>query len=248
VVAVNDTPTKHLFDNRFGTGQSTLDGIIRATNVLIAGKTVVVAGYGYCGRGVASRAAGFGASIIVTEVDPIRALDAAMEGYRVLPMAEAAPLGDVFITVTGNTSILRTEHFEAMKDGAIIANSGHFDVEIDVAGLTAMAVERRTVRANAEEYELADGRRIVLLAEGRLVNLGAAEGHPAAVMDMSFADQALVVEWLVANANTLDTAVLDVPIELDAQVAKLKLESMGRRIDDLSGEQVRYLASYDIGT
>ena len=248
VVAVNDTPTKHLFDNRFGTGQSTLDGIIRATNVLIAGKTVVVAGYGYCGRGVASRAAGFGASIIVTEVDPIRALEAAMEGYRVLPMAEAAPLGDVFITVTGNTSILRTEHFEAMKDGAIIANSGHFDVEIDVAGLTAMAVERRTVRANAEEYELADGRRIVLLAEGRLVNLGAAEGHPAAVMDMSFADQALVVEWLVANANTLDTAVLDVPIELDAQVAKLKLESMGRRIDDLSGEQVRYLASYDIGT
>jgi adenosylhomocysteinase len=248
VVAVNDTPTKHLFDNRFGTGQSTLDGIIRATNLLIAGKTIVVAGFGYCGRGVANRAAGLGASVIVTEVDPIRALEAAMEGYRVMPMAEAASVGDVFITVTGNTSILRTEHFQAMKDGAIIANSGHFDVEIDVAGLTAMAAERRTVRPNAEEYELADGRRIVLLAEGRLVNLGAAEGHPAAVMDMSFADQALVVEWLVANAKTLDTGVLNVPIELDAQVAKLKLESMGRRIDDLSSEQEKYLASYDIGT
>jgi adenosylhomocysteinase len=186
--------------------------------------------------------------VVVTEVDPIRALEATMEGYRVMPMAQAAPLGDVFITVTGNTSVLRTEHFEAMKDGAIIANSGHFDVEIDVAGLTAIAAERRTVRANAEEYQLADGRRIVLLAEGRLVNLGAAEGHPAAVMDMSFADQALVVEWLVANATTLETAVLNVPIELDARVARLKLESMGREIDALSAEQVTYLASYDIGT
>ena len=248
VVAVNDTPTKHLFDNRFGTGQSTLDGIIRATNVLLAGRTVVVAGFGYCGRGVASRAAGLGASVVVTEVDPIRALEATMEGYRVMPMADAAAVGDVFITVTGNTSVLRIEHFAAMKDGAIIANSGHFDVEIDVAGLREQAVERRAVRDNAEEYRLGDGRRVVLLAEGRLVNLGAAEGHPAAVMDMSFADQALVVEWLVANAGGLETAVLDVPIEVDAQVAELKLASMGRTIDELTPEQSAYLASYDIGT
>ena len=248
VVAVNDTPTKRLFDNRFGTGQSTLDGIIRATNVLLAGRTVVVAGFGYCGRGVASRAAGHGASVVVTEVDPIRALEAAMEGYRVMPMADAAPIGDVFVTVTGNTSVLRTEHFEAMKDGAIVANSGHFDVEIDISGLAALATQRRAVRPNAEEFVLADGRRVVLLAEGRLVNLGAAEGHPAAVMDMSFADQALVVEWLVSRAGRLEAGVLDVPIELDAQVAQLKLESMGRRIDELSRQQRAYLSSYDLGT
>lgn len=248
VVAVNDTPTKHLFDNRFGTGQSTMDGIIRATNVLLAGRTVVVAGFGYCGRGVASRAAGLGASVVITEVDPIRALEAAMEGYRVMPMAQAAAIGDVFVTVTGNTSVLRREHFEAMPDGAIVANAGHFDVEIDVRGLREMASSHRQVRPNADEYALDDGRRIVLLAEGRLVNLGAAEGHPAAVMDMSFADQALVVEWLVGRAGQLETRVLDVPIELDARVAELKLASMGWQVDDLSDEQRHYLASYDIGT
>src|SRR5690606_36557116 len=249
IVAVNDTPTKHLFDNRFGTGQSTLDGIIRATNILLAGKTVVVAGFGYCGRGVTSRAKGLGADVIVTEVDPIRALEAAMEGYRVMPMAEAAPLGDVFITVTGNTSVLRREHFEVMKDGAIVCNSGHFDVEIDIPALAKLATGgRRQVRPNAEEFELADGRRIVLLADGRLVNLGAAEGHPAAVMDMSFADQSLAVEWLVRNAETLTPKVYDVPVELDAQVARLKLASMGKAIDALTPEQEHYLASYDIGT
>jgi adenosylhomocysteinase len=248
VVAVNDTPTKRLFDNRFGTGQSTIDGILRATNILLAGRTVVVAGFGYCGRGVASRAAGLGASVIVTEVDPIRALEAAMEGYRVMPMAQAAPLGDVFVTVTGNTSVLRPEHFAAMRDGAIMANAGHFDVEIDVSGLTAIAASRREVRPNTEEYTLADGRRIVLLAQGRLVNLGAAEGHPAAVMDMSFANQALVVEWLASRAGQLDVAVHDVPIELDARVAELKLASMGWEIDGLSPAQQAYLASYNLGT
>lgn len=248
IIAVNDTPTKHLFDNRFGTGQSTLDGIIRATNVLLAGKTVVIAGYGYCGRGVASRAKGHGADVVVTEVDPIRALEATMEGYRVMTMEEAAPLGDVFVTVTGNTSVLRREHFEAMKDGAIVSNSGHFDVEIDIRALEKLATQRREVRTNAEEYELADGRRIVLLAQGRLVNLGAAEGHPAAVMDMSFADQSLAAEWLVSNAKGMDPQVVDVPIEIDADVARLKLASMGRTIDTLTEEQEAYLASYDMGT
>ena len=248
VVAVNDTPTKHLFDNRFGTGQSTLDGILRATNTLVAGKTVVVAGYGFCGRGVASRAKGHGAEVIVTEVDPIRALEAAMEGFRVVPMSEAAPIADIFITVTGNTSVLRSEHFAVMKDGAILANSGHFDVEIDLPALEKGAVASREVRENAVEYELPDGRRIVVLAEGRLVNLGAAEGHPAAVMDMSFADQSLAVEWLVRQAGNLEPGVYDVPVELDAQVARLKLDSMGKGIDELTEEQVTYLASYDIGT
>jgi adenosylhomocysteinase len=248
IIAVNDTPTKHLFDNRFGTGQSTLDGIIRATNVLLAGKTVVVAGYGYCGRGVASRAKGHGADVVVTEVDPIRALEAAMEGYRVAPMEEAAAEGDVFVTVTGNTSVLRKEHFEAMKDGAIVCNSGHFDVEIDIPALEKMATGTREVRENAREFELSDGRRIVLLAEGRLVNLGAAEGHPAAVMDMSFADQALAAEWLVRNAEGLEKRVYDVPVELDADVARLKLAAMGKAIDTLTPEQVKYLNSYDIGT
>jgi adenosylhomocysteinase len=248
IIAVNDTPTKHLFDNRYGTGQSTLDGIIRATNVLLAGKTVVVAGYGYCGRGVASRAKGHGADVVITEVDPIRALEAAMEGFRVLPMAEAAPIGDVFVTVTGNTSILRAEHFEVMADGAIICNSGHFDVEIDIPALSKLASARREVRDNAEEFELADGRRIVLLAEGRLVNLGAAEGHPAAVMDMSFADQSLAAEWLAANASGLTPRVYDLPVELDAEVARLKLAAMGNAIDTLTAEQEHYLASYDLGT
>jgi adenosylhomocysteinase len=248
IVAVNDTPTKHLFDNRYGTGQSTLDGIIRATNVLIAGKTVVVAGYGYCGRGVASRAKGLGADVVVTEVDPIRALEATMEGYRVLPMAKAVEQGDVFITVTGNTSIVREEHFERMKDGAIVANSGHFDVEIDTRALEKLSTGRREVRPNAEQFQLRDGRRIVLLAEGRLVNLGAAEGHPAAVMDMSFADQCLAVEWLARNAAALEPRVYEVPIELDAQVARLKLASMGREIDTLTPEQTHYLSSFDQGT
>lgn len=248
IVAVNDTPTKRLFDNRFGTGQSTLDGIIRATNILIAGKTVVVAGYGYCGRGVASRAKGLGADIVVTEVDPIRALEAAMEGYRVMPMLEAASIGDIFITVTGNTSILRSEHFERMKDGAIVANSGHFDVEIDILALEKLSTARKQVRANAEQFELSDGRRIVLLADGRLVNLGAAEGHPAAVMDMSFADQCLAVEWVARNAQDLEPKVYDVPVELDAEIARLKLESMGRSIDILTSKQEHYLSSYDIGT
>jgi len=248
IVAVNDTPTKHLFDNRFGTGQSTLDGIIRATNVLLAGKTIVVAGYGYCGRGVASRAKGMGADVIVTEVDPIRALEAAMEGYRVAPMAVAAGEGDVFITVTGNTSILRAEHFEVMKDGAIIANSGHFDVEIDIPALEKLSTERVVVRDNAEQFVMADGRRLVLLADGRLVNLGAAEGHPAAVMDMSFADQSLAVEWLVERLDDLETRVYDVPVDLDADVARLKLESMHKYIDVLTPEQEHYLNSYDLGT
>ncbi|MBA2529818.1 MAG: adenosylhomocysteinase [Euzebyales bacterium] len=248
IVAVNDTPTKHLFDNRYGTGQSTLDGIIRSTNVLLAGKTVVVAGFGYCGRGVASRAKGHGADVVITEVDPIRALEAAMEGYRVMPMAAAAAEGDVFITVTGNTSILREEHFERMKDGAIVANSGHFDVEIDIPALEKLASDRRSVRDSAEQFTLADGRRIVLLAEGRLVNLGAAEGHPAAVMDMSFADQALAVEWLAKNAEGLQARVYDVPVDLDAEVARLKLAAMGRSIDTLTAEQTHYLASYDLGT
>jgi adenosylhomocysteinase len=248
IVAVNDTPTKRLFDNRFGTGQSTMDGILRATNVLLAGKTVVVAGFGYCGRGVAARAHGLGANVVVTEVDPIRALEAAMEGYRVMPMAEAAALGDVFITVTGNTSVLREEHFAAMPDGALVCNAGHFDVEIDIPALEKLASGRREVRPNAEEFELADGRRIVLLAEGRLVNLGAAEGHPAAVMDMSFADQALAVEWLVANAAEIGIGVHNVPFAIDAEVARLKLAAMGRGIDALTPEQDRYLHSYDIGT
>ncbi|MDQ3974186.1 MAG: adenosylhomocysteinase [Actinomycetota bacterium] len=248
IVAVNDTPTKRLFDNRFGTGQSTLDGVIRATNVLVAGKSVVVAGYGYCGRGVASRAKGLGADVVVTEVDPIRALEAAMEGYRVMPMADASPVGDIFITVTGDTSVLRGEHFQAMKDGAIVANAGHFDVEIDIPALEKLASARRQVRPNAEEFQLADGRRIVLLAEGRLVNLGAAEGHPAAVMDLSFADQSLAVEWLAGHAAKLQPRVYQVPVELDTEVARLKLESMGKRVDALTPEQERYLSSYDLGT
>ncbi len=248
IVAVNDTPTKHLFDNRFGTGQSTLDGIIRATNTLIAGKTVVVAGFGDCGRGLASRAKGHGADVVVAEVDPIRALEAAMEGYRVMPMHDAASIGDIFVTVTGNTSVLRAEHFERMRDGAIVANSGHFDVEIDIPALEKLSTDRRVVRANAEQFELRTGARIILLADGRLVNLGAAEGHPAAVMDLSFADQCLAVEWLARNAEDLEPRVYDVPQELDAEVAGLKLASMGRAIDVLTPEQEHYLSSYELGT
>jgi adenosylhomocysteinase len=249
MVAVNDTDTKHMFDNRYGTGQSTLDAVFRATNVLLAGKTVVVAGYGYCGKGVAQRAAGLGASVIVTEIDPTKALDATMQGYRVMPMTEAAKHGDVFLTVTGNRDVLREEHFAVMKDGAILANSGHFDIEIDVKTLERLATEKRSkIRHQTDEYVMADGRRLLLLAEGRLVNLGAAEGHPAAVMDMSFADQALTAEWLTANAATLQPGVYDVPVEIDRQVASLKLASMGVELDVLTAAQEDYLNSWEHGS
>jgi adenosylhomocysteinase len=247
MIAVNDTDTKHMFDNRYGTGQSTLDAIFRATNTLLAGKTVVVAGYGYCGKGVSDRARGMGANVVVTEIDPTKALDAKMQGFRVMPMAEAARIGDVFITVTGNRDVLRREHFEAAKDGLIVANSGHFDVEIDKIALGELSTAVTRVRANTEEYQLEDGRRIYLVAEGRLVNLGAAEGHPAAVMDMSFADQALSVEWLNKQAN-LEPKVYEVPADLDAEVARLKLATMGIEIDSLTESQYKYLHSWTEGT
>ncbi len=249
MVAVNDTDTKHMFDNRYGTGQSTLDAVFRATNFLLAGRTVVVAGYGYCGKGVAQRAAGMGANVIVTEIDPTKALDATMQGHRVMPMAEAARLGDVFLTVTGNRDVLREEHFAVMKDGAILANSGHFDIEIDVKALERLATGKRAkIRHQTDEYLMADGRRLLLLAEGRLVNLGAAEGHPAAVMDMSFADQALTAEWLKQNAKALEPDVYDVPVEIDKQVAQLKLASMGVQVDVLTPEQEEYLNSWEHGS
>jgi adenosylhomocysteinase len=248
VVAVNDSATKHLFDNRHGTGQSALDGVMRAANVLFAGRTVVVVGYGDCGVGVAARARGLGAAVVVVEVDPVRALAAAMEGYRVLPAAEAAPLGDVFITVTGNLHVLRPEHFAVMKDGAVLANAGHFDVEIDLPGLTAAALRRRRVRRALDEFDLGDGRRLYVAAEGRLVNLAAAEGHPADVMDMSFADQALAAEWLVANQGKLEPRVYRLPEYLDAEVARLKLESLGGGLESLTPEQERYLRSWEAGT
>jgi len=249
IVSVNDADTKHLFDNRFGTGQSTMDAVMRSTNRLIAGRTVVVAGYGMCGRGVTSRARGLGAHVVVTEVDPTAALEALMEGYRVMPIREAARIGDIFITVTGDTSVIRPEHMELMKDGAIMANSGHFDVEIDKVGLRALATGGvRTIRDYVEEFTMADGRRLHLLGEGRLVNLAAAEGHPAAVMDMSFADQALSVEWVVKNAATLEKKVYPVPVEIDKEVARLKLRAMAVDIDSLTDEQERYLHSWDQGT
>ena len=249
MVAVNDTDTKHMFDNRYGTGQSTVDAIFRATNTLLAGRTVVVAGYGYCGKGVASRAKGMGANVVVTEIDPTKALDATMEGFRVMPMLDAARVGDVFVTVTGNRDVLRAEHFGVMKDGAIVCNSGHFDIEIDVAWLEANAVAKNAkVRHQTDEYVLADGRRVVLLAEGRLVNLGAAEGHPAAVMDMSFSDQALTAEWLACSAGTLAPGVHDVPVEIDKEVARLKLASMDIEIDALTPAQADYLNSWQHGS
>jgi adenosylhomocysteinase len=248
IVAVNDAMTKHLFDNRFGTGQSTIDGIIRATNFLLAGRVVVVCGYGMCGRGVASRARGLGAQVVVTEVSPLAALEAAMEGYRVLPIREAARAGDIFVTVTGDTTVIAREHIEMMKDGAVLANSGHFDVEIDKGALESMAVERRRLRESVDEYRMPDGRRIHLLAEGRLVNLAAAEGHPAAVMDMSFANQALCVEWIVRNAEGLEKAVHPVQPEIDSEVARLKLQAMGIEIDTLTPEQESYLRSWEEGT
>ncbi|HXG42746.1 MAG TPA: adenosylhomocysteinase [Dehalococcoidia bacterium] len=248
IIAVNEAQTKHLFDNRYGTGQSTNDGITRATNVLWAGKTVVVAGYGWCGRGVALRARGLGAKVIVTEVDPVRALEAAMDGYQVMPMAEAAAVGDIFITLTGNVNVIDRHHLQAMKDGAIVANSGHFNVEINIAALEEMAEAKRRIRPNVDEYRLPDGRRLYLLGEGRLINLAAAEGHPASVMDMSFANQALAVEFLATRKERLAPGVYNVPQELDQEVARLKLSSMGIRIDQLTEEQRRYLSSWEEGT
>jgi adenosylhomocysteinase len=248
IVAVNDADTKHLFDNRFGTGQSTIDGILRATNLLLAGRTVVVCGYGMCGRGVASRARGLGAHVVVTEVDPLRALEAVMEGFSVMPIREAARIGDVFVTVTGDTHVLSREHFTLMKDGAVLANSGHFDVEIDKVALAELAAEVRRVREFVDEYRMEDGRRVHLLGEGRLVNLAAAEGHPAAVMDMSFANQALAVEWLVRSVKDLRPEVYGVPDEIDREVARLKLEAMGVSIDRLTDEQASYLSSWEHGT
>jgi adenosylhomocysteinase len=247
VIAVNDSQTKHLFDNRYGTGQSTLDGILRATNLLISGSTVVVAGYGWCGRGFALRARGAGANVLVTEIDPLKALEAQMEGYRVVPMAEAARVGDVFVTLTGNIHVIRLEHMRAMKDGAVIANSGHFNVEIDLDGLKKAAQGPTRVREFVDEWRL-DGKRVFVLADGRLINLAAAEGHPASVMDMSFANQALAAEYVLANARTLGKDVHRIPAELDNEIARLKLEAMGTAIDTLTPEQQKYLASWDAGT
>jgi adenosylhomocysteinase len=248
VIAVNDAKTKHLFDNRYGTGQSTIDGIVRATNVLLAGRKFVVGGYGWVGRGVALRARGLGAHVIVTEVDPLRALEAVMDGYEVLPMAKAAEIGDIFCTATGDKSVITRAHMERMKDGAILCNTGHFNVEIEIPALRSLAVETRSAREFVEEYRLEDGRRIYLIADGRLVNLSAAEGHPAQVMDMSFANQALAAEFAVQNAATLERKVYAVPPEIDEEIARLKLATMDVTLDDLTEEQAKYLASWDEGT
>jgi len=248
VIAINDADTKHLFDNRYGTGQSTMDGVLRCTNMLVAGSTVVIAGYGWCGRGVATRAKGLGATVLVTEIDPVRALEAAMDGFQVVSMADAAPRGDLFITLTGNKSVLRREHFAAMKDGAIVANSGHFNVEIDIPALERMSTGKRTVRQYVEEYRMHGGRRIYLLGEGRLINLAAAEGHPAMVMDMSFANQALSVEFLKKKARSLKKDVFTVPKAIDREVARLKLRSMDIGIDTLTGEQEKYMRTWSEGT
>jgi adenosylhomocysteinase len=248
IVAVNEADTKHMFDNRYGTGQSTIDGIIRATNVLLAGKTFVIAGYGWVGRGLASRAKGHGADVVITEIDAVKALEAAMDGFRVMKMDEAARDGDIFVTVTGDVNVLDRQHFEAMKDGAILANSGHFNSEINLKALDQLATGVRQVRPSVQEYKLADGRRLHVLAEGRLINLAAAEGHPAAVMDMSFANQALCAEFVAKNYKTLERKVYDVPAEIDAEVARLKLKAMGIQIDTLTPEQERYLTSWEEGT
>ncbi len=248
MIAVNDTDTKHMFDNRYGTGQSTIDAIFRATNQLIAGKVFVVSGFGYCGKGVAERARGMGAEVVITEIDPTKALDALMQGYRVMPMAEAAKVGDIFITVTGNRTVIAAEHFQLMKDGAILANAGHFDIEIDVAWLEKNSQKNPKIRHQTDEYLLGNGRRILLIAEGRLVNLGAAEGHPAVVMDMSFSDQALTAEWLVKSAKGLGAGVHMVPVEIDKEVARLKLKSMGATIDTLNPIQSEYLNSWKHGS
>jgi len=248
VVAVNDARTKHMFDNRYGTGQSTIDGILRATNYMLAGSTFVVAGFGWCGRGIAARARGMGADVIVVEVDPLRALEAVMEGYRVMPMRDAAKEGHIFVTATGNRGVINGDHFALMKDGATLANAGHFDVEIDIPALAAMAKERREARPNVQEFVLEDGRRIRLLAEGRLVNLGAAEGHPAQVMDMSFANQALSALWLLENKGKLERQVYSVPEDIDAEVARRKLDSMGVRLERLTPAQEEYLSTWRLGT
>ncbi|RLC46201.1 MAG: adenosylhomocysteinase [Candidatus Coatesbacteria bacterium] len=248
MIAVNDADTKHLFDNRYGTGQSTMDGIMRATNRLVAGTDFVVCGYGWCGRGAAMRAKGLGARVIITEVDPVRALEAAMDGFRVMPMSEAAKIGDFFLTATGDIKVIAAKHFEAMKDGAIVCNTGHFNVEIDIEALDAMAVERRGIRRSVEEFKLEDGRRIYLLADGRLVNLSAAEGHPSSVMDMSFANQALCAEYLVKNKGNISIGVHEVPKEIDDMVASSKLATMGISIDTLTEEQRAYLAAWEMGT
>jgi adenosylhomocysteinase len=248
VVAVNEARTKHLFDNRYGTGQSTIDGIIRATNVLLAGRAFVVAGYGWCGRGVAMRARGMGAHVIVTEVDPMKAIEAVMDGFPVMPMDQAARVGEIFVTATGDKSVIAKQHFELMKDGAILANTGHFNVEIEIPALRALATSTRQAREFVEEFVFADGRRVYLLADGRLVNLSAAEGHPAQVMDMSFANQALSAEWVIQNAASLERTVYVVPKEIDDEIARLKLETMGVSIDELTAEQAKYLASWDEGT
>jgi len=247
-VNVNDADTKHFFDNRYGTGQSTLDGIIRATNILLAGKTVVVIGYGWCGKGTALRARGMGANVIVTEIDHIKAIEAVMDGFRVLPMAEAAPHGDIFITVTGNKHVVRGEHFDVMKDGAIVCNSGHFDLELDLKYLAANAKEIKDVRPFTEEYKLTNGKSVVVLGQGRLINLAAAEGHPSAVMDMSFANQALAVEYLVKNKGILAAGLHSIPREVDEEIARLKLQAMGIFIDSLTAEQIDYINSWTSGT
>jgi adenosylhomocysteinase len=248
IIAVNDADTKHMFDNRYGTGQSTIDGVVRCTNILLAGSKFVIAGYGWCGRGLASRAKGMGADVIVTEIDPTKALEAVMDGFRVMSMTEAAKIGDVFVTVTGNKNVIAKEHFESMKNGAVVANSGHFNVEIDIPALEKLSSSKRATREFVDEYALKDGRKIYLLGEGRLINLAAAEGHPASVMDMSFANQALSCEYLVKNYRSLEKKVFPVPVELDKRVARLKLEAMGIKIDKLTPQQEEYLASWSEGT
>ncbi len=248
VIAVNDAMTKHFFDNRYGTGQSTLDGIIRATNILLAGKVFVVAGYGWCGRGLASRAKGMGSNVVVTEVDPLKALEAVMDGFRVMPMVDAAKIGDIFCTLTGDLNVIDRHHFEVMKDGAIVANSGHFNVEINIPALAELAAGKRLVRPYVEQYAMKDGRKIFLLGEGRLINLASAEGHPASVMDMSFANQALAAEYMMKNADKLQNIVYSVPEDIDKEIARLKLQAMGVIIDDLSPEQAKYLNSWEEGT
>ncbi|MDY6865296.1 MAG: adenosylhomocysteinase [Halobacteriota archaeon] len=248
IIAVNDAATKHFFDNRYGTGQSTIDGLLRATNILIAGRTFVVAGYGWCGRGLASRAEGMGANVIVTEIDPVRAIEAVMDGYRVMPMIEAAKIGDIFVTVTSNADIIRKEHFLEMKDGAIVANSGHFNIEINIDDLDRLASSKDRVKEFVDRYTLSGGKKIYLLGEGRLLNLVAAEGHPASVMDMGFAGQALAVEYIKKNPDKLEPKVYSIPKEIDAEIARLKLESMNVKIDELTEGQIKYMSSWDLGT
>ena len=247
-INVNDADTKHFFDNRYGTGQSTLDGVIRATNVLLAGKTIVVAGYGWCGKGTAQRAAGMGGNVIVTEIDPVKAIEAVMDGFRVMPMAEAAKVGDLFITVTGNKHVIRSEHFDAMKDGALVCNSGHFDIEIDLKSLANKATEVKDVRPFTQEYKLKSGKSVVVLGEGRLVNLAAAEGHPSAVMDMSFANQAMGAEYLVKNKGKLHAGIHSIPVDVDKEIARLKLQAMGITVDTLTQDQIDYSNSWTSGT